>query len=127
MVDISETDEKRKYIYSQIQDLDGQIAVTQNRIDELNAEIDKLTNHADGVDYMVAVVSGVITGFVDALFVGELDINGATEAVDKKVADKLKNQVLNEKIEETINNAKENAKIKGRVFSEEEIAKIKKT
>ena len=125
VVDISETDEKRKYIYSQIQDLDGQIAVTQNRIDELNAEIDKLTNHADGVDYMVAVVSGVITGFVDALFVGELDINGATEAVDKKVADKLKNQVLNEKIEETINNAKENAKIKGRVFSEEEIAKIK--
>lgn len=125
VVDISETDEKRKYIYAQIQDLDGQISATQNRIDELNAEIDRLTNHADGVDYMVAVASGVITGLVDALFVGELDINGATEAVDKKVADKLKNQVLNENIDETIKKAKEKAKEKGRILSEEKIEKIK--
>lgn len=35
-------------------------------------EIDKFTNHADGLDYMIAVVSGVLTGIIDSVYVGEL-------------------------------------------------------
>lgn len=85
VVDISETDEKRKYIYSQIQDLDGRINATQNRIDELNAEIDKLTNHADGLDYMVAVASGVLTGLLDVFLVGEINLKEAHDFGEGKI------------------------------------------
>lgn len=37
------------------------------------AEIDRLTNHADGVDYALAVSSGIIAGAVDSFWVGEFN------------------------------------------------------
>lgn len=41
------------------------------RIDDLNKDIDRLTNHADGIDYQVAIGSGILAGIVDSLWVGE--------------------------------------------------------
>ena len=67
-------------IYNAIYDI-------QSRIDELNTDIDKLTNHADGLDYMVAVASGVICGFVDVLFVSDLSFEKANEWGGDKVND----------------------------------------
>lgn len=67
-------------IYNTIYDI-------QSRIDELNTDIDKLTNHADGLDYMVAVASGVICGFVDVLFVSDLSFEKANEWGGDKVND----------------------------------------
>lgn len=104
VVDISETDEKRKCIYSQIQDLDGQITATQNRIDELNAEIDKLTNHADGLDYMVAVASGVLTGLLDVFLVGEIDLKEAHDFGEGKIDSFVKGTTkLNSNANEFVN------------------------
>lgn len=59
----------------------------QDRIDELNSDIDKLTNHADGIDYMVAVASGVICGLIDVLFVSDLSFEKANEWGNEKVND----------------------------------------
>lgn len=46
---------------------------TQARVDTLNQEIDRLTNHADGIDNLVAVGSGLLAGLIDMLWVGEFD------------------------------------------------------
>ena len=51
------------------------------------AESGKLTNHADGVDYIVAVASGVICGFIDVLFVSDLSFEKANEWGNDKVND----------------------------------------
>lgn len=55
------------------------------------AEVDRLTCHADGLDYALAVSSGIITGLIDSFFVGEWDFAKAkawsNEKVNKMVID----------------------------------------
>lgn len=46
-------------------------------LDEVYAEIKQFTNQADNYDYALAVSSGIITGLVDAFFVGEWDFGKA--------------------------------------------------
>ena len=48
-------------------------------IDILNKRIDKLTNSADNLDYIIAVVSGILAGIVDSLWVGEFSLDRAKE------------------------------------------------
>ncbi len=75
-IDLDEiTDERRKRIAESLQSIDSQLQITKEKIDELNADIDRLTNHADGLDYAIAVISGVITGMIDSFLVGETDID----------------------------------------------------
>lgn len=75
---ISSNDDKRQVmIQNEIDLIDEQISVLDKRLSELNVEIDKLTNHADGIDYLIAVGSGIFTGIIDSLFIGEFDINAA--------------------------------------------------
>lgn len=69
------TDERKKAIIKGLEDTDKQIQLVQGRIDELNIEIDKLTCHADEIDYAVAVIGGVISGMIDSFFVGETEID----------------------------------------------------
>ena len=56
---------------------------------EAIAEVDRLTNHADGLDYALAVSSGIIAGFIDSFFVGEWDFANAkahsNEEINKKI------------------------------------------
>ena len=59
------TDSNRREIALALQDVDKQIYLCENEIAKLSAEIDKLTNHADGIDYAVAVASGILTGLID--------------------------------------------------------------
>ena len=42
-------------------------------LDDLNSNLDRLTNHADGFDYAISACSGVLCGFVDSFFVGEFN------------------------------------------------------
>lgn len=49
------------------------------------AEVERLTNHADGLDYALAVSSGIITGLIDSFFVGEWDFKSAKAWSNKKV------------------------------------------
>ena len=66
---------ERREIALALQDVEGQMEICKKKIEELSVEIDKLTNHADGLDYAVAVISGIITGLIDSFFVGETEID----------------------------------------------------
>lgn len=52
---------------------------------ELNKEIERLTNHADGLDYTIAVSSGVITGLIDVFWVGEFNFERGKKWSDEKI------------------------------------------
>ena len=77
---------RRRVINEGISNIDKQLEIAKEKIDELNAEIKKLTNEADALDYAVAVVSGVITGLIDSFFVGETEID--KEKIEKELAKK---------------------------------------
>lgn len=65
--------------------VNSQIQENDQRIDEFNREIDRLTNHADGPDYIAAVFSGLFAGIIDILWVGEFDFNGGKAWSNKTV------------------------------------------
>lgn len=64
---------QRAIIEESLSDINGRILNVQNLIDEYNRDIDKLTNHADGLDNLIAASSGVLCGLIDSFFVGEFD------------------------------------------------------
>lgn len=67
---IDESVPRKQTVAEGLNDVNARLAAGQSKIDELNKEIDRLTNHADGIDYMVAVGSGIVAGIVDSLWVG---------------------------------------------------------
>lgn len=64
--------EDEKSCRNEITEIDQLIDSFSDKIAGLNTEIDRLTNHADGFDYTIAVASGVLSGLVDSFFVGEI-------------------------------------------------------
>lgn len=85
-VDVSQPlDEVKQKIYEGLKDIDSQIEINQEKIDDLNAEIEKLTNHADTFDYLVAVASGILTGLIDSFVVGEFDFKSAKAKSNKQI------------------------------------------
>ena len=85
LIDIS--DKRKLDIYKGISEIDERLDIISSRVNELNSEIDCLTNHADGLDYTVAVVSGIIVGIIDSVWGEELSIDGANEWGNDKVND----------------------------------------
>ncbi len=81
------TDQRKLEIYNGITEIDKKLAVISGRIDELNAEIDSLTNHADGIDYAIAVASGIVAGIIDSLWVGEFSVDRANQWGNDKTND----------------------------------------
>ena len=73
------TDKRKLEIYNCISEIDKKLSVISERVEELNSEIDSLTNHADGIDYTVAVASGIIAGIIDSVWVGEFSIDRAND------------------------------------------------
>lgn len=61
------------------------LLLNNQKLDKLNAEIDRLTNKADGLDYMVAVASGILAGIVDSLWVGEFSMERGKAWSNKNV------------------------------------------
>ena len=51
-------------------DIEAQYQAYQTQIAALTPEIERLTNHADGIDYAAAVSCGIVTGMLDALLPG---------------------------------------------------------
>ncbi len=86
---------KHEEIQKRIQAVDEQIAECEAYADKLNSKIDNLTNHADKIDYTVAIASGVLCGIIDAVFVGELDLAECREWGSKTV-DKFVKKVSGE-------------------------------
>ena len=60
-------------IATSLQDIEERIRKNEDIIDDLNVDINRLTNNADILDYTVAVSSGLLTGMIDAFFVGEFN------------------------------------------------------
>lgn len=83
--------------------------------DEYNetlSQIERLTNHADGYDYALAVSSGIIAGLIDAFFVGEWNFATAkaisNEEINRKVQAFAKKNGLEEWVKKKNASAKKN-------------------
>lgn len=120
---------RRREINNTIYSLERNQEVIDSRINELNAEIERLTNHANGVDYTIAVSCGIICGIFDSIFVGEFDYNEALEKskerVNKYVKNKAENIRTNETIQNAIAKAKKKAAAKGKELTNDEINELK--
>lgn len=79
------TDPREQLIINCLRAVDYQLQNNQDKIDVLNNDIDRLTNHADGIDYMVAVGSGLLAGLVDSFFVGQFSLERGKEWSSEKV------------------------------------------
>ena len=77
-------------IAKKLESVDAQLELCEQKVAELNKEIDRLTNHADGLDYTIAVASGVLTGLIDSFFVGEVDLQECHKWGSDKVNDFVK-------------------------------------
>lgn len=85
-IDINESITAEKVrIIEQLSSIEQCIAKNQQIIDNINNEIDKLTNHADSFDYTIAVASGILSGLIDSFFVGEFSLDNATQWGKQKV------------------------------------------
>lgn len=79
------SDSRKQSIYDGLRTINAQLSTNQQKIDALNMEIDRLTNHADGIDYMVAVGSGILAGIVDSFWVGEFSLDRGSDWSKEKV------------------------------------------
>ncbi len=81
--------ERQRRILQGISAADERLSELESKIAELNADIDRLTNQADGFDYAIAVTSGVITGLIDAFIVGEWNFANAKKEANKEINNKV--------------------------------------
>jgi len=86
---IDQTSEFYSKAQNEIDILNGQIKSLENKVAELNKDIDRLTNHADGIDYTIAVSCGIITGLIDSFFVGEWNFEKAKKISNEEVNRKV--------------------------------------
>lgn len=97
VIDIScLSSERERRIAEGIATINEELAQVEERMKALNVDIDRLANHADGIDYAISVTSGVVTGFIDVFFVGEWNFAEAKKEsykeINKKVIDFAKKQ-----------------------------------
>ena len=71
-------------------ELDARLDEIEGKIADLDVIIDKLTNHADKLDYSVSVASGIIAGIIDILFVGKFDLQEGRDWSSEKINDFVK-------------------------------------
>ena len=67
--------------------VDARLDEIDHQIAGLDISIDKLTNHADKLDYAVSVASGIISGIIDILFVGKFDLQEGRDWSSEKIND----------------------------------------
>lgn len=90
LVDIENIeDERQRRIVVGTAEIDEQLLEVQGKFAKLNTDIDRLTNHADGIDYAIAVTCGIITGILDATIVGEWNFAEAKKETYKEVNSKV--------------------------------------
>lgn len=83
--------EDEKVAGADLDEISSRIQQAEDKIVKLNTDIDRLTNHADGIDYMVAVASGILCGAIDSFFVGEWDFESAKALSNKQINEKIIN------------------------------------
>lgn len=93
-VEYTNHDEYHKYIESQINGINSEMVDIEESIYALDKRLDKYTNHADKLDYSIAVASGILCGVIDSLYVGEFSfsegLNFSKEKLKKKIIELAK-------------------------------------
>ena len=124
-------DKRQLEIIDKLDSVDKLMEENQRLIDEYNAEINRLTNQADVLDYTVAVACGVLTGALDVFFVGEFDFEGSLEKVNEKIQDIVSKKAAmvekaerDQKIQNAIENAKKKAAEKGETLNDDNAKEI---
>lgn len=79
------SDKRKVEIYNGIAEVDESLALINQKVEEINTEINRLTNHAGGLDYTIAVASGIIASAIDIFYVGEFSLDRGKEWSNDKV------------------------------------------
>jgi len=83
----SECEKVELEILKPTDEVDARLDEIEGKIADLDVTIDKLTNHADKLDYAVSVASGIIAGIIDILFVGNFDLQEGRDWSSEKIND----------------------------------------
>ena len=86
----SECEKVELEILKPTDEVDARLDEIEGKIADLDITIDKLTNHADKLDYAVSVASGIIAGIIDVLFVGKFDLQEGRDWSSEKINDFVK-------------------------------------
>lgn len=82
---IDYADKRKIEIYNSIAEIDERLVLINQKVEELNKDIDRLTNYADGLDCTIAVTCGLIAGTIDAVFIGEWNFEKAKAISNEKI------------------------------------------
>lgn len=82
------TNPYQREIKETLESVEAQLDICEQQAAKLNNEIDLLTNRADGLDYAISVTSGLVTGIIDSIFVGEWDFEKA-KAISNQEANNM--------------------------------------
>ena len=52
---------------------------------DLDNKMKMLSSHADKLDYLLAIASGILSGMIDILWCGEIDIVSSKKIADEKI------------------------------------------
>lgn len=55
------------------QDIQERLDIAHGQLEKYDKKIDRLTNQADKVDYIIAASCGLLTGLIDAFFIGDAE------------------------------------------------------
>jgi hypothetical protein len=78
-------DSREREVKDGLDEINEILSHNNKRVEELNKEIDRLTNSSDGIDYMIAVGSGILAGIIDSLWVGEFSLERGKKWGEDKV------------------------------------------
>ncbi len=81
--------EQQRHILMGTASVEERLSEIQESLSKLNTDLDRLTNSADGIDYAIAVTSGLIIGIIDSIFIGEWDFAAAKNETYKEVNSKV--------------------------------------
>jgi len=70
---------KKQTISRELKTVNEHLDANAAYIAELNLDMDRLANHADGIDNIVAVGSGILAGLIDSFWVGQFDLDRGKE------------------------------------------------
>lgn len=73
-----------KEIQYELEDVNYKLEINEQKIDKIDKEIERLTNTADGLDYTISVVSGILAGLIDSFWVGKFSLEHGKEWSEEK-------------------------------------------
>lgn len=76
---LNKQDTLRAQIDENIDAINAHLVQNDEILEQCEKENERLTNHADGLDYTIAVLSGVLTGLLDSFWISGFDFHQANK------------------------------------------------